>query len=65
MPKYPEVEVQLSGRDGNAFAIMGAVKTALRRAGIDQAAIDAYLEDSMAGDYDHLLRVAQNTVTVT
>ena len=32
MPKY-DVAVQLSGNDGNAFAIMGAVKSALKKAG--------------------------------
>ena len=31
--KHPEVVVQLSGEDGNAFAVMGAVSKALRAAG--------------------------------
>ena len=32
MPKY-DIEVQLSGEDGNAFAIMARVQKALRSAG--------------------------------
>lgn len=62
--KHPEVTVELSGQDGNAFAIMGAVAQAMRRAGIDKSAIDAYREESMSGDYDNLLRVAMQTVNV-
>ena len=32
--KYPEVEVELVGQDGNAFAILGAVSKAMKRANI-------------------------------
>jgi hypothetical protein len=63
-PKFPDVEVQLSGEDGNAFAIMGAVSKALRRAGKGQDAIDEFTKDATSGDYDHLLRVAMETVDV-
>lgn len=57
-------EVQLVGNDGNAFAIMGAVKKALKRAGADQEYIDKYREESMAGDYDNLLVVAMKYANV-
>ena len=50
-------EVELVGEDGNAFSILGRVKKALRRAGNDDAVVDSYLEQAMAGDYDHLLSV--------
>jgi hypothetical protein len=63
MPKY-DVEVQLSGNDGNAFAVMGAVKSALKKAGASKDELDQYLSDSMAGDYDNLLRVAMEWVDV-
>lgn len=62
MPKYPEVTVQLVGEDGNAFAIMGRVKSALRDAGVTKEEIDKYTEESMSGDYDHLLRTAMDWV---
>lgn len=62
--KYPEIEVQLTGNDGNAFAIMGAIQKAMRRAEIPQHEIEQYLNQSMSGDYDNLLRVAMNWVTV-
>ena len=57
-------EVQLVGSDGNAFAVMGKVKKALTRAGADKEYTDKYMEESMNGDYDHLLRVAMKYVDV-
>lgn len=64
MTKYPEIEVELTGRDGNAFAIMGAVEKALRKGGISQDEISTYLKESMSGDYDNLLRTAMSWVSV-
>lgn len=63
--KYPEVEVQLTGQDGNAFAIMGAVSKALRQAGASPVELAQYMEESMSGDYDHLLRTAMAWVSVS
>jgi hypothetical protein len=62
--KYPEVTVQLSGQDGNAFAILGAVSNALKRAGVDKAERDAFFAEATAGDYDALLRTAMRWVNV-
>ncbi len=64
MVKYPEIEVQLTGNDGNAFAVMGAVKKALKRAKVSADEITEYTKQSMSGDYDNLLRVAMSWVTV-
>jgi hypothetical protein len=63
-PKYPEVRVPLTGRDGNAFAVLGAVNAALKRAGIDKAERDAFFAEATAGDYDHLLQTAMRWVEV-
>jgi hypothetical protein len=64
MTKYPEINVQLTEQDGNAFAIMGAVSTALRKAGVSKEEINQYTSESMSGDYDNLLRTAMNWVSV-
>ena len=50
-----DVRVQLVGRDGNAFYIIGAVKQALQRAGHRELA-ERYQEEATAGDYDQLLQ---------
>lgn len=62
--KFPEVTVQLVGSDGNAFAIIGAVAKAMRRAGIEKAHIDSFILEATSGDYDHLLQTAMSTVNV-
>jgi hypothetical protein len=62
--KYPEIEVQLTGNDGNAYSIMGAVSKALKLAKVNQLEIDQYINRSTSGDYDNLLRVAASFVTV-
>lgn len=64
MPKYPEIEVELVGQDGNAFAIMGAVSKALRRASVSKEEISEFTKEAMSGDYEHLLRTAGEWVEV-
>jgi len=56
--------VKLTGRDGNAFSIMGRVKKALMRTGADKEYIDQYLSEATSGDYDHLLVVSMEYVDV-
>jgi hypothetical protein len=63
-PKFPDVEVQLSGRDGNAFAIIGNVNRALRQAGHGDQ-VDAFTAEAMDGDYNDLLRTAMRWVDVS
>lgn len=62
-PKY-DVHVQLTGEDGNAFAILGRVKRALYRAGATPEDIDAFLTEAMAGSYDELLATCARWVVV-
>jgi len=56
--------VNLIGEDGNAFAIMGRVRKALKQAGADQEYIDKYLGEATSGDYDNLLAVSMKYVDV-
>jgi hypothetical protein len=63
MSKYA-VEVELVGHDGNAFAIMGRVSSALKKAGASKEELDQYMKESMSGDYDNLIRVATEWVEV-
>ena len=63
--KYPDIEVQLSGEDGNAFAIMGAVSKALRRAGVDAEEIVNFRLEATASDYDNVLATCMRWVNVS
>lgn len=59
-PKYPSILVDLSTADGNAFAILGRAKKAVRRSDLPaedkQRIIDEYEAEAKSGDYDHLIQ---------
>jgi uncharacterized protein (DUF2236 family) len=63
MAKF-DIDVQLTGTDGNAYAIMGTVVDALRDAGATREQIQDYRDQSTSGDYDNLLRTAMEWVNV-
>jgi hypothetical protein len=56
IPKFPHVHVRLVGEDGNAFAILGRVIKAMRRAGVSDAEVKAFQQEATSGNYDHLLQ---------
>lgn len=62
--KYPEIEVQLVGQDGNAFMILALVQKALRRAGVSKEEIAEFHAEATSGDYTHLLATAMKWVDV-
>jgi len=64
-PKYPDVHVHLTGEDGNAFAILGAVRKAMRDEGIKKAEIEKFTTEAKSGDYDNLLQTAMKWVSVS
>ena len=61
---YPEIVVPLTGENGNAFAILGRVLNALRRAGVDEHQRDAFHTEATSGDYDHLIQTVMEWVSV-
>lgn len=65
IPKFPHIEVNLVGQNGNAFVIMGLVIRALRKGKVAESDITTYREEATHADYDHLLRITMQTVNVT
>ena len=63
-PKYA-IDVQLTGIDGNAFAVMGAVSKALRDNDVSKEVIDKFQDECMSGDYDALLQTCMQWVNVS
>ena len=61
-PKYPDIVVNLSDNDGNAFAILGRVRKAMRRANVPDRGIEQFTAEAKSGDYDHLLQTVMRTV---
>jgi hypothetical protein len=62
--KYPNITVKLVGTDGNAFAILGKVKTALRKNDVPEEEIKKFQTEAIDGDYDHLLQTCIRWVNV-
>lgn len=56
--------VQLSGMDGNAFAIMRRARAAMRECGWTNAEIAEATDSMMVGNYDDLLQVVCTYCTV-
>ena len=57
------VTVEMSGPSGNAWAVMGNVVAALKRAG--KASLkDEYMKRAMSGDYENLLKVSGEYVNI-
>jgi len=63
MAKY-DITVELTGIDGNAFSIMGAVTKAMRRAGVSRDEQDQYFKEARSGDYNQLLATTMEWVEV-
>ena len=51
------MEFNISGPDGNAFALMGQVKNLGRQLGFDRTEVARITTEMMAGDYENLCRV--------
>lgn len=63
--RYPDIDVTLVGVDSHPFAIIKAVTDGLRRGGIGQAERDAFREEALSGDYDHIIQTAMRWVNVS
>jgi|TARA_R110000744_G_scaffold269946_2_gene383233 hypothetical protein len=57
--KFPNIEVQLTGTDGNAFSVIGKVKRALPR-----DVQDEFMNEATSGGYDNVLATAMRWVNV-
>lgn len=64
-PLYPTIDVPLTGQDGNAFFIIGRVRSALKRGGVPSDKVDEFSAEAMSGDYDNVLRTAMRWVAVS
>lgn len=61
---YPQITVNLTSIDGNAYSILGAVTKKIKRYGIAQSLIDEFLKEAESGDYDHLIQTVMQYVNV-
>lgn len=65
-PKFLNVTVRLSGKDGNVFLIVGRVRKALAQAGVADEDLQSFLNEMLnAGSYDEALRTVMRWVDVS
>ena len=63
LPKYDvDIVLNLSGPEGNAFAVMGAVANVLKQ--IDRSEVKLYQNEAMSGDYNNLLKISNEYVNL-
>ena len=61
-PKYPDIKVQMVGRDGNAFSIIGRVTKALRNARVPVEERKKFQAEAMETDYNNVLQTVMKWV---
>lgn len=64
-PRYPKIKVQLAGKDGNAFAIIGRVQRALRKGNVPETEVRQFLDEATSGDYNNVLETCTRWVDVS
>ncbi len=64
IPPREKPVVKLVGEDGNGFAIVAKVATALKREGADVEYVNDYKKRAKSGDYDNLLQVTLDEIEV-
>ena len=64
-PKYPKIKVKLTGKNGNAWNLLGLVGGALRKGNAPKEEISLFTTEATAGDYNNLLRTCMAWVNVT
>lgn len=52
------MKYSLVGVDGNAYAVMGYVRNAMKKEHCSSEEIEKYTNDAKSGDYNHLLVVS-------
>jgi len=62
--KYPNITVELSEHDDNAFAVLGRMRKALRKEGVEDIIIEQFMKEAKSGDYEHLLQTCMEWVNV-
>lgn len=63
--KYPNIKVKLTGRDGNAFAILARVREEMRRANVPAEDRQAFYDEATSGDYNNVLATCMRWVSVS
>ena len=59
---FPEISIEVSGPEGNAYCIVAIISNNLKSIGWSQSDIDDVVAEMTKGDYIHLLHVAKKFI---
>ena len=62
--KYPDITVEYTNADGNAFALLRLVRRALLDHGVEASEVSTFLLDATTFGYDHLIVTCARWVNV-
>lgn len=62
--KHPDIEVRLSGENGNALFLVGIVRRAMGKRGVSLKEQLEFCDEALSGDYDHVLATCRRYVSV-
>lgn len=62
--RYPNIEVQLLGEDGNSITIISKVQTAMVRAGLPDDVISEFTDEVEGQDHSDMVRTVLDWVSV-
>ena len=63
-PKYPNIIVDLIGKNAHGLFIILSVSSALKKNGVPQSEINDFSMDASSSDFNHLLRVCMAWVNI-
>ena len=63
--KFPDIHINMSGEDGNAFFIIGRCRSAMKRAKCSPEDIASFTKEASNGNYDNLLQTVMNWFDVS
>lgn len=61
---YKHVRVNMRDVNGNSLVVVGTIRSALSKAGVPELHTQVFLWQAMRGDYENLLRVCQQWVSI-
>lgn len=64
-PKYPQIKLKLSDRDGNAFSIISRARRLMHNAGLSNEEINAYINEATRKDYNHVIQTTMEWFDVS
>lgn len=63
-PKYPGIEIDLTGENGNVFNLLHIISKSATRQGLSDEEYQIFRSEATSNDYDHFLRTCMKWFTI-